>query len=80
MCSRAEGLSLGRAVSAVHDYGSLLDTHIDFLSSSLNCCLNRGLLRAECVGQVEFSFHDPIRIVFLDGELRQLGMSGVLES
>jgi hypothetical protein len=50
--------------SAVHDYGSPLETHIDLLSSSLSCCLNRGLLRAECVGQVEFSFHDPIRIVF----------------
>jgi hypothetical protein len=41
----------------------------NLLPPGLNCCLNSGLLRAQCVGQVEFSFHDPIRIVFLDGEL-----------
>src|ERR1039458_8669759 len=70
MCSLAEGPFLGRAGSAVHDCRSPLKTHIDLLSSSLQPSLDSGLLRGECVGQVEFSFHDPIRIVFLDGELR----------
>src|ERR1039458_6144589 len=49
---------------------SPLESRINFLPPSVNCSLNRGLLRGECVGQVEFSFHDPIRIMFLDGQLR----------
>src|ERR1035437_64099 len=59
-----------RAGSAVHDGTSPLETHVDLLLPGLNRSLDSGLLRGECVGQVEFRFHDPIRIMLLDGELR----------
>ena len=54
---------------AVHDCRSPLGTHIDLLPPSLNRRLYCGLVRGEGFGQIELRFHDPIRIVFLDGEL-----------
>ena len=39
------------------------------MSSSLNRRLYCGLERREGFGQIEFSFHEPIRLMFLDGEL-----------
>ena len=71
MCTRAEEPFFGRAVSAIHDCRSPLKTHIDLLSSSLNCCLKRGLLCGEGVGQVELRFCHSTPIVFFDGELRR---------
>src|ERR1017187_9775640 len=55
---------------AVHHRTSPLKPHINLLLPSLNRRLDCGLLRRESVGQVKFSFHYPIRIMFLDGELR----------
>src|ERR1019366_4242254 len=58
-----------QSASLSNDRRSPLKPRVNLLPPSLNCCLNRGLLCGESVGQVEFSFHDPIRLVFLDGEL-----------
>src|ERR1017187_9888674 len=55
--------------SAVHDCRSPLKTHVNLLPPSLNRRLDCGLLSGERFGQVELSFHDPIRSMFLDGEL-----------
>ena len=49
----------------------LLKTHVDLLPPGLNRCLDGGLRRREGVGQVEFSFHESIRLMLLDGELRR---------
>jgi hypothetical protein len=57
-----------RARSSVHNRTSPLETRVDLLPPSMNSCLNRGLLRGECFGQVEFSFHDSIRLMFLATE------------
>jgi hypothetical protein len=65
-----------RAAFNIHYCRPALETGVDLLLPGLNRRLDSGLLRGECVGQVEFSFHDPIRIVFLDGELcRELAFS-----
>src|ERR1035441_5918731 len=71
MCSLAEGPFLGRAGSAVHDCRSPLEASVNLLPPKLDRRLYCGLPRREGVGQVEFSFRDPIRIVFLDGKLRR---------
>ena len=40
-----------------------LKPHINLLPPSLNSCLNRGLLRRECVGQVKLHFGHASAVV-----------------
>src|ERR1039458_9578754 len=51
-------------------YGLSIDD-IDLLPSSLNRCLDSGLLRCKGIRYVELRLRHAKRIMFLDGELRR---------
>jgi hypothetical protein len=50
---------------------SPLEARVDLLPPSLQCSFNRGLLRGECVRQVELRFGHAGRIMFFDPKLRR---------